>query len=322
MTYLTNILFPYREGKSKKSNRDLGEILNSYSSGNPGNYENTNFNYPQKSYYRVIVVLGGGKLHTPARVEAAVNIYNQLSANYLIVTIGEDKEEASIAEEIIKKAGIPQDKYIINTESTDTIDNALITKQIVRYQLHAPKRTEILTVTEDPHLPRALASYRLVFRNDYYIIKGVGIEPIPDSYMWSKEERIRKSVLRFYPTLIKLFTSLENFLTYLPGIDEEKADKIVDELIRLSFYASRSLFNFVNDTIGYINKMKENINTNKAIETYRSYTSNLLGIDKKKLDGIYKNAVNKTKEYTNRIKEYIDEIIKAARSYICTPSSS
>jgi hypothetical protein len=68
--------------------------------------------------------------------------------------------------------------------------------------------------------------------------------------------------------------------------------------------------------------MKENTNANQVIETYKSYISNLLGIDEKKLDEIYKNAVNKTKEYTNRIKKYIDEIIKTARSYVYASSSS
>jgi len=282
MTYLTNILHGYK----KREEKNLDSILN--------NYKNT-----------IVVALGGGKLHTPARVEAAVNVYNQLGAEYLIVTIGKDEEEASIAEEIIKKAGIPQDKYIINKESIDTIDNARITEQIVRDQLHAPKGTKIIIVTELYHLLRALLSYLLFFRNNYYTINGVGIEPLPDSYMWSKEERIRKFVLRFYPPLIKLFTSLENFLTYLPGINEEKADKIVDELIRLTFDVSRSIFNYVNNTIEYINKMKENTNANQVIETYKSYISNLLGIDEKKLDEIYKNAVNKTKEYINKIKNIL-----------------
>jgi len=145
MAYLTNILFPYRERKSEKSNLTLDSIINS--SRNPGNYENTNFNYPKKPHYYAIIVLGGGPEHTEYRLKKAIELYEQEIADYLIVTVGET--DVSIAKKIIENADIDKDKYIVDDRSTTTLHNALYAKEILR-NLNVPKGTLTAILTEVP----------------------------------------------------------------------------------------------------------------------------------------------------------------------------
>jgi uncharacterized SAM-binding protein YcdF (DUF218 family) len=271
MTYLTNILFPYREGKSEKLNFTLDSILNSYSSGNHGNYENTNFNYPQKPHYRVIVVLGGGPEHTKYRLNKAIELYKQGIADYLIVTVGET--DVSIAKKIIENSGVDKDKYIVDDRSTTTLHNALYAKEILHNYLHAQEGTLIAILTEGPHCDRAKDTFDLIFRGKYKI-DAICIEPLPDPYMWGKEEKIksiRKYIHPLYPSLITSLTYLEKYLSYLPGMNEEKAEKIVDKFIKYSSDIISYLFNtaleyakHANNGIRYIKKI---------IRSYKSYVN-------------------------------------------------
>jgi uncharacterized SAM-binding protein YcdF (DUF218 family) len=270
MTYLTNILFPYRKGKSERPNLTLDSIINSYSSGNPGNYENANFNYPQKPHYKVIVVLGGGPEHTEYRLKKAIELYKQGIADYLIVTVGET--DVSIAKKIIENAGIDKDKYIVDDRSTTTLHNALYAKEILR-NLNVPKGTSIATLTEGPHCPRAEDTFRLIFRGKYEI-DSICIEPLPDPYMWGKEEkikRIRKYIHPLYPSLITSLTYLEKFLSYLPGMNEEKAEETVDKFIKYSSDIISKIFNKALEYAKYANNVKEYIKN--VIRSYRLYSN-------------------------------------------------
>jgi uncharacterized SAM-binding protein YcdF (DUF218 family) len=271
MTYLINILFPYRERKIEKSNLTLDSILNSYSSGNPGNYENKNPSYSQTPHYYAIIVLGGGPEHTEYRLKKAIELYKQGIADYLIVTVGET--DVSIAKKILENAGIDKNKYIVDDRSSTTLHNALYAKDILYNYLHASKGTPIAILTESPHCPRAKDTFDLIFRGKYKI-DSICIEPLPDPYMWGKEEKIksiRKYIHPLYPSLIISLTYLEKYLSYLPGMNEEKAEKIVDKLIRYSSYIISYLFNkaleytkYANNGIRYIKKI---------IRSYRSYVN-------------------------------------------------
>ena len=259
MTCLTNILLGYRE----KEEKNLDSILNNHSSGNYVNYENINPNYSQTSHYYAIIVLGGGPEHTPYRVKEGIKAFKQGIAEYLIVTAGTD--DAPIAKEIIKNAGI--DKYIVDDRSYDTLGNALYAKEILR-NLHAPENTLVAILTEEPHCDRALDTFNLIFRGKYGI-DAICIEPLPDPYMWGKEEkikRIRNHIKPLYPLLINFLTYSEKYLSYLPGMNEEKAEKMVDEFVRSTSDIISYLF---NTALKYANKVREYIN--KVIGSYRSY---------------------------------------------------
>jgi len=251
MTCLTNILLSDRKGKSEKLNPNLDRILNSYSSGNYVNYENINPNYSQTPHYYAIIVLGGGPEHTEYRLKKAIELYKQGIAEYLIVTAGTD--DAPIAKEIIKNTGI--NKYIVDDRSYDTLGNALYAKEILR-NLHAPENKLIAIFTEEPHCDRAITTFNLVFRGKYGI-DAICIEPLPDSYMWGKEK-----YLNYLRPMYSIFAKSLNYLSYLPGMNDERLDKI----LRFSFDAGRTI---VNTTLKYINKIKEYIN--EIIKTYRSY---------------------------------------------------
>ncbi|MFP3166923.1 MAG: YdcF family protein [Candidatus Nanopusillus sp.] len=265
MTYITNIFLPNRERKSKELNSNLDSILNNYNSGNPRNYENKNTSYPQTPYYHSIIVLGGGPEHTAYRLEKAIELYKQGIADYLIVTVGES--DVSIAKKIIKNTGI--DKYIVDDRSTTTLHNALYAKEIL-HNLHAPKGTLVAILTEEPHCDRAIDTFNLIFRGKYRI-DTICIKPLPDPYMWDKEEkikRIRKYIHPLYPLLINSLTYSEKYLSYLPRMNEEKAEKMVDKFIKSTSDTISYLF---NTSLKYANKVREYIN--KIIGSYRSYVN-------------------------------------------------
>ena len=267
MTYLTHLLFPYRERKSENLNPNLDKILK-YNSGNPGNYENKNPNNSKTPYYYAIIVLGGGPEHTEYRLNKAIELYKQGIADYLIVTVGET--DVSIAKKILENAGIDKDKYIVDDRSTTTLHNALYAKDILYNYLHAPEGTPIAILTEGPHCDRAKDTFDLIYRGKYKIDK-ICIEPLPDPYMWGKEEkikRIRNHIRPLYPILINSLTYSEKYLSYLPGMNEEKAEKMIDNLIKVS---SDSISYLFNKSLKYASKVREYIN--KIIGSYRSYVN-------------------------------------------------
>jgi len=266
MAYLTDILLPSIEGKGEKSNRDLDSILINSSSGNPGNYENKNPNNSKTPHYYAIIVLGGGPEHTEYRLKKALELYNQGIADYLIVTVGET--DVSTAKEIINNAGI--NKYIVDDRSTTTLHNALYAKDILHNYLHAPEDTSIAIVTEKLHCDRAINTFNLIFRGKYGI-DAICIEPLPDPYMWGKEEkieRIRKYIHPLYPLLINSLTYSEKYLSYLPGMNEEKAEKTIDNIIKVS---SDSISYLFNTSLKYANKVREYIG--KVIGSYGSHAN-------------------------------------------------
>jgi hypothetical protein len=268
MEYLKNIFLPSIERKGENLNLNLDSILNSYSSGNPGNYENKNPNNSKTPHYYALVVLGGGPEHTEYRLNKALELYKQGIADYLIVTVGET--DVSIAKKIIENAGIDKDKYMVDDRSTTTLHNALYAKDILHNYLHAPEGTSIAIVTEGPHCDRAKDTFDLIYRGKYRIDK-ICIEPLPDPYMWGKEEkikRIRNHIRPLYPLLINSLTYSEKYLSYLPGMNEEKAERTIDNLIKVS---SDSISYLFNTSLKYANKVREYIS--KAIGSYRSYVN-------------------------------------------------
>jgi vancomycin permeability regulator SanA len=260
------VLLSDREGKSEKltPNPNLDSILHSYGSGNYVNYENITSNYSQTPYYYAIIVLGGGPIHTEYRLKEAIELYKQGIAKYLIVTIGKNEEEASIAEKIIKDAGI--NNYIIDNGSKTTAHNASRAKYILQDVLHAPENTRAKIVTERDHCERAEDTFNLIFRGKYKV-DATCIDSLSDRDMWGKEEkikRIRKHIRPLYPLLIGFLTYSEKYLSYLPGMNKEKAEKTIDKLIIISSDVISYLF---NTALKYANYITDYIN---RIKTYRS----------------------------------------------------
>jgi hypothetical protein len=149
------------------------------------------------------------------------------------------------------------------------LHNALYAKYIL-YNLHTPKGTQVAILTEEPHCDRAIDTFNLIFRGKYKI-NAICIEPLPDPYMWGKEEkikRIRKYISPLYPLLINFLTYSEKYLSYLPGMNEEKAEKMLDKFIKFTSDTISYLFNMA---LKYTNKVRKYIN--EIIRSYRSYAN-------------------------------------------------
>jgi hypothetical protein len=89
--------------------------------------------------------------------------------------------------------------------------------------------------------------------------------------MWGKEEKIksiRKYIHPLYPSLIISLTYSEKYLSYLPGMNEEKAEKIVDKFVRSTSDTISYLF---NTSLKYANNVKEYIK--RVFGSYRSHVN-------------------------------------------------
>ncbi len=104
------------------------------------------------------------------RVIKAVRLFKQKAAPIMIMTGGSGDffdqgfKEAVFMKELAEEFEVPSDKIIIETESRNTRENAVYTKQI----LDKIKAKKIILVTSAFHLPRS-----------YGLFKKIGIDAVP-----------------------------------------------------------------------------------------------------------------------------------------------
>ncbi len=93
--------------------------------------------------------------------------------------------------ELAEEFGVPSDKIIIETESRNTRENALYTKQI----LDKIKAKKIILVTSASHLPRS-----------YGLLKKIGIDTVPVASDFYVTDEIYNP-FSFIPSIASLTTS-------------------------------------------------------------------------------------------------------------------
>lgn len=105
-----------------------------------------------------------------SRVIKAIRLFKQRAAPIIVMTGGSgDYFDQSVGEAILMKElavqmGVPEDKIIVETESRNTRENVVYTKQILD-KINAKK---IILVTSALHLPRSMA-----------LFKKIGIDAVP-----------------------------------------------------------------------------------------------------------------------------------------------
>lgn len=116
-----------------------------------------------------------------ARVEHAVELYKAHYAPKLVVSGGVDKEdnvnEAQEMKRIAMSLGVPEHDILLESESTSTYENMLLSKKI----LDEAHMNSIIVVTEPFHLPRALLAAKKVG------LKAVG-SPAVKSACWANNK--------------------------------------------------------------------------------------------------------------------------------------
>ncbi len=115
-----------------------------------------------------IVVLGAavwsGGRPSPilrGRLSHAVALFQAGAGEYLLFSGGVGKHppsEAEVMARIARDAGVPSERLVLERNSTNTLENALHCRAILR--AHGWQR--ITVVTDDYHLPRALLAFRLL----------------------------------------------------------------------------------------------------------------------------------------------------------------
>ncbi|WP_133135199.1 YdcF family protein [Legionella rowbothamii] len=116
-----------------------------------------------------------------ARVEHAVELYKAHYAPKLLVSGGVDKEdnvnEAQEMKRIAMSLGVPESDILLESESTSTYENMLLSKKIINEEhMHS-----IIIVTEPFHLPRAMLAAEKVG------LKAVG-SPAMKSMCWANNK--------------------------------------------------------------------------------------------------------------------------------------
>lgn len=132
------------------------------------------------------VVLGGGiskknKLtYDPkTRIKKALQLLKNNQIQKLILSgkcsYGNPKiTEAKLYQEYLTKQGVNRNKLILEEQSRDTIGNAIYSKKIILKQ-KLPKN--IIVITSNYHLKRALMIFKHIFGKEYNIT-GVSSKPI------------------------------------------------------------------------------------------------------------------------------------------------
>ena len=96
---------------------------------------------------------------TEARIQRAVELFNDGAAPVLVVTGGSGSGDGSVAEAMRSfavEAGVPEDAILVEDASRSTLQNALFTADFDTLDKEAP----LIIVTHRYHLPRAHTSFR------------------------------------------------------------------------------------------------------------------------------------------------------------------
>ena len=156
------------------------------------------------------IVLGGGiskrnkiPYDSKTRIRKALKLLKKNKIQKLILSgkcsYGVSKKtEAKLFQDFLIKRGINNNKLLLEENSRDTIGNAVYSKKIViKHKL--PKN--IVVITSNYHLSRALMIFKHVFGNEYNIT-GVSSRPIlPHFFLkkfkeWEKKEVNRLLLLK------------------------------------------------------------------------------------------------------------------------------
>lgn len=192
------------------------------------------YRYPSLDDYPiadVAIVLGGGTEPAASprrsvevngagdRVLFAAQLYRQGKAGKLILSGGEiswlnegSTTPAADMAELLISIGIPQDALILESESKNTYENVLLSKEI----LESLQAETVLLVTSAMHMPRAVALFEK---------QGIQVIPVPvdfsiveDESPPSGGERFQKQVMNIIPqsgNLSLTTNALKEYLGYL-----------------------------------------------------------------------------------------------------------
>lgn len=110
--------------------------------------------------FDVIVVLGGPNAAMRRRMAHAVRLFNQGRAAFLLLSGGgmRPRRECEVMRGLALAAGVPAERIVVEPRSRNTLQNALCSREIMARR----GWTRALVVTDWPHLPRAVMSFRAV----------------------------------------------------------------------------------------------------------------------------------------------------------------
>ncbi len=171
------------------------------------------------------ILLGGGitskgtvphDIHT--RIHKACELFSQRRIDEILITGGATNKEVSCTEAKVmakllkEKVGM---HIILEEKAKDTIGNAIYSKEII-IKKKLPKN--IIIITSDYHMPRALRIFQHIFGSEYIIIGAPSHPHFLHKLMMMFREWEEKEV----ETLL---------LTTIPKGDHKKAEKFMLETI-------------------------------------------------------------------------------------------
>jgi uncharacterized SAM-binding protein YcdF (DUF218 family) len=149
----------------------IGKVFNAYEEG-----------YPTEKHYQIGIVLGGFAGYDEERKQImfsssgdrlfeAIKLYRQGRIEQILISGGNSNlldnkiREADIAAAYLRKIGIPDSVILVENESRNTVENAILSfKKVQEVNPHA----KILVVTSAWHIPRARLNFSKYFKQDIF----------------------------------------------------------------------------------------------------------------------------------------------------------
>ena len=156
-----------------------------------------------KKDYTIGILLGGGisnrgKLpYDPkTRAKKALKLFRQKKIQKLILSGKASngnpvKTEAKLYLEYLMKKGVGRDSLILEEQSSDTITNAIYSKELILRE-KLPKK--IILITSKHHLSRALMIFKHIFGKNFNI-NGVGSNSIISFLFINRLKELEKRVI-------------------------------------------------------------------------------------------------------------------------------
>jgi len=175
------------------------------------------------------IVLGGGirknnqpDSDTKDRLKKLLSLFNDGYIPRILVTGGKVQKdlsisEASIMKDYLIKHGVAANKILIETDSKDTIGNALFSKVLVQKR----NWNKIILITSDYHISRSLRIFDHIFGNDFEFI---GVESNGNTFPFF--ESIRETAASLYDMY---------YLFYIPKGINVKNKKNIREILNKHF---------------------------------------------------------------------------------------
>jgi len=137
-------------------------------------------------YPRIDVDLGDGA----DRVLHAARLYRAGKATFVIATggniswLGGPGPESPAIATLLQEWGVPEDAILLESDSVNTLENAINTKRILDEQ----DLDMVLLVTSALHMPRALATFR-----------AAGVKAVPSPTDYEVVDRQQTTIMDFLP---------------------------------------------------------------------------------------------------------------------------